>query len=60
LAHDFLPICAFVNDRLDPPVLACISRGGTRLVALRSAGFSNVDLAAAEALGMTVVRMPTN
>ena len=51
-------MCAFVNDQLDEPVLSMLARGGTRLVALRSAGFNHVDLAAARALGLTVVRVP--
>ena len=35
-----------------------LAAGGTRLVALRAAGFNNVDLEAAERLGLTVVRVP--
>jgi D-lactate dehydrogenase len=58
LAKGFPAVCAFVNDRLDRGVLEALAAGGTRLVALRSAGFNNVDLAAAEALGMTVSRVP--
>jgi D-lactate dehydrogenase len=51
-------VCVFVNDQLDKSVLGTIARSGTRLVALRCAGFNNVDLAAAHDLGMTVVRVP--
>lgn len=51
-------VCAFVNDHLDAPVLSVLSKGGTRLIALRSAGFNNVDLAAAKSLGISVVRVP--
>ena len=40
-------VCVFVNDRLDGDVLARVAAGGTRFVALRCAGFNNVDLAAA-------------
>ena len=47
-----------MNDRLDAAVLRTLAEGGTRLVALRSAGFNHVDLAAAAALGITVVRVP--
>jgi D-lactate dehydrogenase len=39
-------------------VLEELGRGGTRLVALRSAGFNNVDLVGAYELGLTVVRVP--
>lgn len=58
LAEGFPAVCAFVNDSLAAPVLETLARGGTRLVALRSAGFNNVDLAAADRLGLTVVRVP--
>jgi len=51
-------VCAFVNDTLDRPVLETLAAGGTRLVALRSAGFNNVDLVAAAQLGITVARVP--
>jgi D-lactate dehydrogenase len=58
LAVGFPAVCAFVNDRLDRPVLEALAAGGTRLIALRSAGFNNVSLDAAAELGMTVVRVP--
>jgi D-lactate dehydrogenase len=51
-------VCVFVNDRLDAPCLSQLSRAGVRLVALRCAGFNNVDLAAAKSFGLTVVRVP--
>jgi D-lactate dehydrogenase len=38
-------------------VLEQLSRGGTRLVALRATGFNNVDLSTADKLGMTVMRV---
>lgn len=58
LAQGFDGVCAFVNDRLDAEVLLALHAGGVRLVALRSAGFNNVDLPAAERLGITVARVP--
>lgn len=58
LALGFPAICTFVNDRLDRKTLSAIAKGRTRLVALRCAGFNHVDLEAAAALGMTVVRVP--
>ncbi|MNX69884.1 D-lactate dehydrogenase [compost metagenome] len=58
LAKGFPAICAFVNDTLDAGVLAALHAEGTRLVAMRCAGFNNVDVPAAERLGMTVVRVP--
>lgn len=58
LAAGFPAICVFVNDCVDAGVLERLADGGTRLVALRCAGFNNVDLAAAERLGLTVARVP--
>jgi len=58
LASGFPAICAFVNDQLDAQVLARLATGGTRLIALRSAGYNNVDLPAAARLGLTVSRVP--
>lgn len=58
LAAGFEAVCCFVNDQLSATVLEELAAGGTRLVALRSAGFNNVDLAAAERLALPVVRVP--
>jgi len=58
LAEGFPAICTFVNDQLDGEVLLRLFGGGTRMIALRCAGFNNVDLAAAEQLAMTVARVP--
>jgi len=51
-------VCAFINDDLSAPVLDRLAAAGTRLIALRSAGYNHVDLAAAKRLGLTVVRVP--
>jgi len=51
-------VCAFVNDVLDAPTLDILARGGTRLIVLRCAGFNQVDLVAAEALELSVRRVP--
>ena len=58
LAESFPAVCVFVNDTLDAEVLETLATGGTRIVALRAAGFNNVDLEAAERLGLAVVRVP--
>jgi len=58
LAAGYPAVCVFVNDRLDAAALEALAAGGTRAVALRCAGYNNVDLAAAEALGVVVVRVP--
>ncbi len=58
LATGAVVVCAFVNDELDGEVLRALAAQGTRLIALRSAGFNNVDLAAADELGLTVTHVP--
>ncbi|HLO88559.1 MAG TPA: 2-hydroxyacid dehydrogenase [Nostocaceae cyanobacterium] len=58
LAAGYPAVCVFVNDEVDAPTLEILAKQGTRLIALRCAGFNNVDLKAAAKLGMTVVRVP--
>lgn len=58
LAAGSQAVCAFVNDDLGEATLECLAGLEVKLIALRSAGFNHVDLAAAERLGLTVVRVP--
>jgi D-lactate dehydrogenase len=58
LAHGADAVCVFVNDRADRPVIERLASGGVRLIALRCAGFNNVDLAAAREAGVAVCRVP--
>lgn len=58
MAAGFEAVCVFVNDVLDPDVLAALADYGIKVVALRCAGFNNVDVAAADRLGISVVRVP--
>ncbi|MCA0948977.1 2-hydroxyacid dehydrogenase [Shewanella chilikensis] len=58
LAYGFEVICAFVNDELNEDVLTELAANGTRIIAMRCAGFNNVDLDAAKRLGMNVVNVP--
>jgi D-lactate dehydrogenase len=58
LARGQQAVCVFVHDDVCADTLAQLAQGGTRLVALRCAGFNNVDLAAAAAHGIQVVRVP--
>ncbi|MDQ8186170.1 2-hydroxyacid dehydrogenase [Pelagicoccus sp. SDUM812002] len=58
LAEGCEAVCVFVNDIVDRATLKGLVSGGTRVVALRCAGFNNVDLAAAKELGIAVVRVP--
>jgi len=51
-------VCIFVNDQADADALKLLAAGGTRLIALRCAGFNSVDLATARQLGVTVTRVP--
>ncbi|MGE4289712.1 MAG: 2-hydroxyacid dehydrogenase [Salinivirgaceae bacterium] len=51
-------ICVFVNDKVDAPALEILKEQGVKLVALRCAGFNNVDIEKAKALGIGVVRVP--
>lgn len=57
LAAGHEAVCIFVNDHADAAVLAALRQGGTGLLALRCTGFNNVDLAAAQQLGIKVVRV---
>ncbi len=59
LARDCAAVCAFVNDDLGAETLRRLSEYGVRAVALRCAGYNNVDLAAAEQCGIRVFRVPS-
>ena len=58
LARGCDAVCAFVNDTLDGAVLEALSALGIRVVALRCAGFNQVDPESAEQLGITILRVP--
>ncbi len=58
LANGFDGVCVFVNDRVNREVLKALSEMDVKLVALRCAGFNNVDLKAAEEHGVRVMRVP--
>lgn len=51
-------VCAFVNDQLDRQTLTLLKEAGVKYVALRCAGFNNVDLEAAGELSIPIVRVP--
>ena len=51
-------VCIFVNDTADAEVIHAMAANGVKLLALRCAGFNNVDLNAAATAGITVVRVP--
>ncbi|EKE70962.1 2-hydroxyacid dehydrogenase [Gallaecimonas xiamenensis] len=58
LAKGAKAVVAFVNDDLSAPVLTALKALGVTMVALRCAGFNNLDLAAADTLGIRVARVP--
>ena len=58
LAAGSRAVCAFVNDHLDRETLEILNAGGTEYIAMRCAGFNNVDLKAIQDLDMKVVRVP--
>ncbi len=51
-------VCIFVNDHADRACLEALAALDVKLIALRCAGHNNVDLDAARALGLAVVRVP--
>ena len=51
-------VCVFVNDVVNAQVIKTLAECGVKLIALRCAGFNNVDLKAAAAAGIKVVRVP--
>lgn len=56
LAQGCEAVCAFVLDDLHEPTLNALNQLGVQLIVLRSAGFNNLDVAAAHQLGLTVAR----
>ena len=51
-------VCTFVNDDLNEKVIEILSRNGVRAVAIRAAGYNNVDIRAAYHNRVTVFRVP--
>lgn len=54
--HDV--VCVFVNDTVDTAVISSLKEYGIKLIALRCAGFNNVDIQQAEQSGITIARVP--
>ena len=57
-AQGYDAVCVFVNDVVNAEVIKILAECGVKLIALRCAGFNNVDLKAAAAAGIKVVRVP--
>src|SRR6185369_2888277 len=51
-------VCVFVNDRVNAQVIESLAKKEVKVIALRCAGFNNVDLQAAKANGIKVCRVP--
>ena len=58
LAKNHDVVCIFANDKIDHNAVLNLSKLNIKLVALRCAGYNNVDLEAAKMCGITVVRVP--
>jgi len=58
LAAGFRVIVVSANDCLDEEVITELHNLGVEMIALRCAGFNNVDLKACEKLGISVARVP--
>lgn len=58
LAAEHDVVCCFVNDTLDAPTISALASLGIQMIAMRCAGFNNVDLAAAEHHKIPVARVP--
>tara|TARA_R110001606_G_scaffold346892_4_gene496015 strand:- start:43671 stop:44675 length:1005 start_codon:yes stop_codon:yes gene_type:complete len=59
MAKGYEVVSSFVNDDISEGTLKVLAKGGTKLIALRCAGYNNVDLAAAKSLGIKVVNVPS-
>ena len=51
-------VCVFVNDPVNADIVRAMADHGVKLIALRCAGYNNVDLQAAAEVGIRVVRVP--
>lgn len=58
LTINFDVVCVFVNDNVDASTIEILSKNGVQLIALRCAGFNNVDVEAAHKHHIKVVRVP--
>lgn len=57
-ANGAFAVCTFVNDHLDKACLRLLADNGVKLIALRCAGYNNVDLVAAKKLLLPITRVP--
>lgn len=58
-ALGFEAVCIFVNDKVDLACIKVLKKQGVKIIALRCAGFNNVDIAACKEEDIIVVRVPS-
>lgn len=58
VGEDVETVCVFVNDKVNAEVMAVLAEKGVKIIALRCAGYNNVDLEAAKQHGIRVCRVP--
>lgn len=58
LTRDVDAVCIFVNDTANEEVIRAMAENGVKILALRCAGYNNVDINAAAQYGIPVVRVP--
>ena len=58
LAKGYRAVCIFVNDDVNKTVLDKLYQFGINVIALRCAGFNNVDIEHTKSLGMKICRVP--
>ena len=51
-------VCVFVNDKVNAEVMQVLANKGVKIIALRCAGFNNVDVEAAKQHNIKVCRVP--
>lgn len=58
LVNNTIAVCVFVNDKVDEQLIMQLAEKGVKIIALRCAGFNNVDIAAAKEYNIQVCRVP--
>lgn len=58
LTQGYEAVCVFVNDKIDRKAIEIMSKNAVRLIALRCAGFNNVDVEAAQEKNIKILRVP--
>ncbi|MCL4154317.1 UNVERIFIED_CONTAM: hypothetical protein GTU68_046517 [Idotea baltica] len=58
LTEEYDVVCAFVNDKLDKETIQSLAQNGVKAIAMRCAGYNNVDLEAAAKNNLKVMNVP--